>query len=152
MATPRVTSAARIIPAAASTIFDVLANPTNHPRFDGSGTVISAKAPPQRLALGSTFSMDMKKGVPYFTTNRVVEFEENRRIAWHHFSRLIWRYELEPVDGGTKVTESFDFSVPWGAVLRPLGYPGRIHASMDRSLARLADIAAEQVQGSPSES
>jgi hypothetical protein len=54
--------------------------------------------------------MDMKIGVPYKMTNTVVEFEENRRIAWQHFGGHIWRYILEPVDGGTKVTEQFDYN------------------------------------------
>ena len=31
---------------------------------------------------GSTFGMSMKVGIPYSMTNTVVEFEENRRIAW----------------------------------------------------------------------
>jgi len=43
------------------------------------------------------------------TRNRVVEFEENRRIAWHHFAQFVWRYELEEVEGGTMVTESFNY-------------------------------------------
>jgi hypothetical protein len=52
----------------------------------------------------------MKIGVPYKMTNTVVEFDENRRIAWQHFGGHIWRYILEPVDGGTKVTEQFDYN------------------------------------------
>ena len=61
--------------------------------------------------MGSTFGMSMKVGIPYSMTNTVVEFEENRRIAWeprlsgkifHRFGGRIWRYELEPVDGGTR--------------------------------------------------
>jgi hypothetical protein len=54
--------------------------------------------------------MNMKIGVPYKMTNTVVEFDENRRIAWQHFGGHIWRYILEPVDGGTKVTEQFDYN------------------------------------------
>ena len=54
--------------------------------------------------------MDMKIGVPYKMTNTVVEFEENRRIAWQYFGGHIWRYILEPVDGGTKVVEQFDYN------------------------------------------
>ena len=62
--------------------------------------------------------MSMKMGVPYSMVNTVVEFEENRRIAWQtrpdRFGQLvggrIWRYELEPVDGGTLVRETWDIS------------------------------------------
>ena len=42
--------------------------------------------------------------------NEVVEFEEGRRIAWRHFGGHVWRYILEPVAGGTKVTEQFDWT------------------------------------------
>ena len=31
-------------------------------------------------------------------------------IAWQHLGGHIWRYILEPVDGGTKVTEQFDYN------------------------------------------
>ena len=63
-----------------------------------------------RLTLGATFGMKMKLGVPYPIENTVVEFEENRLIAWRHMGGHRWRYELEPVDDGTKVTETFDWS------------------------------------------
>lgn len=60
----------------------------------------------------------MKMGIGYSMVSTVVEFEENRRIAWQSRSPLgllrplvggrIWRYELEPVEGGTLVKESWD--------------------------------------------
>ena len=49
-------------------------------------------------------------GFPYKITSTVVEFEENRRIAWCHWGKNRWRYELEPMDGYTRVTESADFT------------------------------------------
>ena len=90
-------------------IFELLANPRRHGEIDGSGTVQSARVnAPARLSMGATFGMDMKLGLPYRITNTVVEFEENKRIAWRHFGGHIWRYILEPVEGGTQVTEQFD--------------------------------------------
>jgi hypothetical protein len=65
---------------------------------------------PERLSLGAKFGMDMKIGLPYKITNEVVEFEEGRLIGWRHFGGHIWRYILEPVEGGTKVTEQFDWN------------------------------------------
>jgi len=44
--------------------------------------VIAAKETSQRLALGSKFGMRMKIGVPYSMVSTVIEFEENRRLAW----------------------------------------------------------------------
>ncbi len=97
------------VKAAPGAIFELLADPRRHGEIDGSGTVQNARInAPARLSLGATFGMDMKLGVPYRITNTVVEFEENKRIAWRHFGGHVWRYILEPVNGGTQVTEQFD--------------------------------------------
>jgi len=98
------------------------------------------KNAPVRLALGSTFSMHMKMGLGYVTRNRVVEFEENRRIAWHHFSHFIWRYELEEVTGGTMVTETFNYDKPWAFAIIAMGFPERNRAGMEGTLAQLESI------------
>jgi uncharacterized protein YndB with AHSA1/START domain len=133
----RTVSAERVINATPESIFSILANPARHAEIDGSGSVQGQKSTAGRLSLGATFSMDMREGIRYSTRNRVVEFEEGRWIAWHHMARFIWRYELTPVDGGTKVTETFDYSVPWGIALVPLGVPERNRVAMERTLERL---------------
>jgi uncharacterized protein YndB with AHSA1/START domain len=107
----KIVSVERFVSAAPGLIFEILADPRQHSKIDGSGSVKTAKvSAPSRLSKGAKFTMDMKIGVPYKMTNTVVEFEENRRIAWQHFGGHIWRYILEPVDGGTKVTEQFDYN------------------------------------------
>lgn len=107
----KVVSVTTIVPASADKIFDLLADPRRHHEIDGSGSVRdSLVSAPQRLFLGAQFGMNMKIGVPYKITNTVVEFEEGRRIAWRHFGGHIWRYILEPVEGGTQVTEQFDWN------------------------------------------
>ena len=107
----KVVSRSTIVPAPAQMIFDLLADPRRHGEIDGSGTVQSAQInAPERLSLDATFGMQMKMGLPYKITNTVVEFEENKTIAWRHVGGHIWRYILEPVDGGTKVTEQFDWN------------------------------------------
>jgi hypothetical protein len=106
----KIVSVERFISAAPGLIFEILADPRQHSKIDGSGSIKAAQiSAPPRLSLGAKFAMSMKIGVPYKMTNTVVEFEENRRIAWQHFGGHIWRYILEPVDGGTKVTEQFDY-------------------------------------------
>jgi uncharacterized protein YndB with AHSA1/START domain len=135
-------SVSRVIAASPESIFEVLTDPARHGEIDGSGMVQRARGESQRLELGSKFGMDMKMGVlPYRITNTVVEFEENRLIAWHHPGKHRWRYELEPVEGGTKVTETFDWStavIPKAIEL--MGYPKRHPASMEATLERLAAI------------
>ena len=107
----RIVSRSTIVSAPAQMIFDLLADPRRHSEIDGSGSVQSAQInAPERLSLNATFGMQMKIGLSYKITNTVVEFEEGKTIAWRHFGGHIWRYILEPVDGGTKVTEQFDWN------------------------------------------
>jgi hypothetical protein len=137
----RVVSAERVIPATPQQIFDLLADPSKHPIIDGSGTVKSAQENnPQRLSLGARFGMGMRIGLPYRITNKVVEFEENKRIAWRHFGRHIWRYELEGVDGGTRVRESFDYRKAISPQFLELsGYPRKHVANIEKTLQRLEE-------------
>jgi hypothetical protein len=84
--------------------------------------------------------MDMRLGVPYRITNTVVEFEEGRLIAWRHFGGHIWRYRLDPVAGGTKVTEEFDYRLALSPLaIELMGYPKRHGPEMERTLERLSD-------------
>jgi len=140
MSSSRSISVSRVIHAPASRIFDLLADPRQHVRLDGSGSVSSVKNAPDRLALGSTFSMRMKTGLGYVTRNRVVEFEENRRIAWHHFAMFVWHYELEEVEGGTKVTETFNYDKPWAFAIIAMGFPERNRSAMEGTLERLESV------------
>lgn len=135
-------SASRTIAAPAERIFDVLADPSRHHELDGSGSVQSARAgTPTRLTLGARFGMEMKIGIPYRITNEVVELEENRRIAWRHFGRHVWRYELEPTDGGTIVTETFDWTNARSRkMIELMGYPKKNLAAIEATLARLAAL------------
>jgi hypothetical protein len=99
---------------------------------------------PERLSLGAEFAMDMKQGASYKTMNRVVEFEEGRRIAWRHFSPHVWRYELEPQgEGRTKVTETWDLSqVPLPVrVFLNLAFKGRTQRGIEQTLEKLKAAA-----------
>ncbi|MDQ4070617.1 MAG: SRPBCC family protein [Actinomycetota bacterium] len=141
----RAVSGERVIAAPAERIFDVLADPSMHPAIDGTESVRAhLSGGGSRLTLGSEFRMDMRILAPYRVTNRVVEFQEGRRIAWAHFGGARWRYDLEPVEVGTKVTETFDWStatVPfYGLVIRLLGFPRRNKAGIERTLDRLAQV------------
>ncbi len=107
----KIVSHSVVVPAPAQDIFNLLADPRRHSEIDGSGSVKAARVnAPERLSLGAKFSMDMRIVLPYKMTNEVVEFEEGKQIGWRHFGGHIWRYILEPVEGGTKVTEQFDWN------------------------------------------
>jgi hypothetical protein len=139
----------RIIPADASAIFDLIADPARHREIDGSGTVRDSSTGSQRLQLGSKFGMKMKAGLPYSMVSTVIEYDENRRLAWqtttplpvlgHVVGGRIWRYELEPVEGGTRVRESWDITQEKvKALVRPLRNSTR--QSMEKTLERIEQI------------
>ena len=134
----RTVSVSRVIAAEPPAIFAVLVDPAQHSLIDGSGTVRQARDDHETLEMGSKFSMGMRMGVPYVIKNEVVEFEPDRLIAWRHIGHHRWRYRLEPVDGGTRVTETFDWSTarfPKGIEI--MGYPSKHPAGMERTLERL---------------
>jgi hypothetical protein len=106
--------------------------------------------PSEPLHLGSTFGMSMRAGVPYSMVNTVIEFEENKRIAWQTrppgvfgklFGGRIWRYELEPADGGTLVRETWDITEERGKQL-VRGAAKHTRESMEQTLDRIADLVA----------
>ena len=145
MANSQIVSDSITVDAPASTVFAILADPRQHARIDGGGSVQDLLSGPDRLSKGATFTVAMKLGVPYRIKNTVVEFEEDRRIAWRHFGGHRWRYELEPVgDGTTKVTESFDYSRydgPRAFLVKALGFPERNRKGIAGTLRRLKDAA-----------
>jgi uncharacterized protein YndB with AHSA1/START domain len=138
-------SASIEIAAPASRIFAVLADPRRHVEIDGSHMLQRCLGGPDRLILGSEFVMAMRLwGVPYRVRNRVVEFEENRLIAWRHFEPQHWRFQLQPTQSGTRVTETFDYSYwhPAGRLfLVALGWPRRNKPAITQTLELLAAAA-----------
>ncbi|MFI7103555.1 SRPBCC family protein [Streptomyces sp. NPDC050161] len=128
-----------VIAAPPSAVFSVLANPHRHADFDGSGTVKNAVSGPVRLGLDDTFKTAMKLfGVRYQIVNTVVEFEADRRIAWCHPGKHRWRYELEDVDGATRVVETCDFSTsPVRGLLVRTPWPRWNAEGIEKTLPRL---------------
>jgi len=146
----------RVIPAPPEKIWALVADPRRHKDINGNDTVRDAFDVPQQLALGSTFGMNMEFGGDYTMVNTVIEYDENRRIAWqarppaggsrwrHMFGGRIWRFELEPVDGGTRVRESWDvsqegtFGTRWLVRL----YGTKTKANMVKTLDRIEALTA----------
>ncbi len=129
-------SASATIAAPPSVVFAIVSDAHQHARIDGSGTVRKpTSGAPGRLALGSEFGMSMRRGAPYRITNKVVEFEQDRLIAWRHVGAHRWRYELTPTaDGGTAVTETWDLS----------GYGSLPRKALDRLFGTKTQAALEQ--------
>ncbi len=141
---PKKTAARIVIDSPAQQIFDLIADPRCHPLFDGSGTLQGSNSGPERLYLGAKFGMAMKIKVPYRITNRVVAFDESRKISWCHLMKWTWSYELKDLGAGrTEVTEIFDASdIPWLASkwLAATGSLARNPKWMAKSLVQLKAI------------
>jgi uncharacterized protein YndB with AHSA1/START domain len=146
-------SVERVVDAPAAQIFALIADAGKHSSFDGSGTVDHSKQPSQPLTLGSVFGMSMRGRpeslfLPYRTTNTVIEFEPDRRIAWKTtmgplglIGGRIWRYELEPVDGGTLIRETWDVSQDrQRPMLRMGSMPQQAEDGMRATLERIAAL------------
>ena len=145
-------SVERLIKAPAREIFALLADAGRHSSFDGSGTVDHASAQSIPLELGTKFSMRMRGRpetlfMPYTMSNKVVEFEPDRRIAWQPttFGGLvggrIWRYELTPTEDGTLVRETWDVSKDRQRPYLKMGsLPRQAEDGMTATLARIAAL------------
>lgn len=106
---PWLVGARIVIDAPAAKVFALVANPKMHPVIDGSKMVKGEMVGPEKLELGSIFWMKMHLGLPYLMKNKVVEFEQDKLIAWMPLARNIWRYEFKALDAHcTEVTEWMD--------------------------------------------
>ena len=147
-------SVERVIDAPADKIFALLADAGKHPIFDGSGTVERTTAPSLPLSQGTVFAMRMRGRpetlfLPYTMRNTVIEFEENRRIAWQPTTLggwvggRIWRYQLSPTDteSKTSVREEWDISRDkQKTLLRRGDMPQKAETAMRATLDRIADV------------
>lgn len=157
----RQVSVERTIAAPAAAVFAALTDPSTHAVTDGSGALrqVETATPTSRLRAGSVFVTPMSRRLRRLTRvdviqvavamlvrgrmrNTVVEFDENRRIAWRNFGRHVWRYELQPIDSAdpprTLVRETFDYATnltPW--LLEWAGFPAKNSRAMNQTLAAL---------------
>lgn len=141
----RVVSASRQIAAPAQRIFELIADPSRQPEWDGNDNLGQAAAGQRVRAVGDVFTMVLTKGG--VRENHVVEFEEGRRIAWlpapegERPPGHLWRWTLEPVDEThTLVTHTYD----WTNLTDETRIPRARATTEDKlraSLDRLAEVA-----------
>lgn len=141
----RIVTASREIAASPARIFELIADPSQQPRWDGNDNLLEA-SPGQRVrAVGEVFTMRLTMGS--VRENHVVEFVEGRRIAWRPAEvgqvppGHRWAWELTPLAASrTLVTHTYDWT--------DLTDEGRFAAArattadrLQASLARLAALA-----------
>lgn len=142
---PRVVHVERAVRAEPAAIFELIADPAHQPRWDGMDNLSEAAEGQRVRSVGDVFAMTLTSGS--VRHNRVVEFEEGRRIAWEPSEPdqdppgHRWRWELEPMaDGRTLVRQTYDWSA-----LADEGRLERARATtadrLQASLDRLAEAA-----------
>jgi uncharacterized protein YndB with AHSA1/START domain len=141
----KVVSASREIAAPADRIFELIADPSQQPRWDGNDNLAEARAGQRVQAVGDVFTMTLTLGA--VRENHVVEFDEGRLIAWRPSEPgqeppgHLWRWELEPVDDArTLVTHTYD----WTQLTDEKRMTRAQDTTADRlhaSLGRLAELA-----------
>jgi uncharacterized protein YndB with AHSA1/START domain len=111
----RVVSATRDIATSAEQLFELIADPSQQPRWDGNDNLTAASADQRVHAVGEVFTMTLTSGA--VRENHIVEFTEGRRIAWLPSEAgqkppgHLWRWELEPLDDAhTRVTHTYDWT------------------------------------------
>jgi uncharacterized protein YndB with AHSA1/START domain len=111
----RIVSASRAISASAERIFELIADPSRHPSWDGNDNLASS-APGQRVRrAGDVFKTTLTDGA--VRENHVVEFIEGSQIAWCPAEPRkqppghLWRWQLEQLNNTlTKVTHTYDWT------------------------------------------
>ncbi len=111
----RIISAPRAMSAGAERIFDLIADPSLQPSWDGNNNLASA-APGQRVRqVGDVFKTTLTNGA--VRENHVVEFIEGSQIAWRPAEPgkqppgHLWRWKLEPINSTlTNVTHTYDWT------------------------------------------
>jgi uncharacterized protein YndB with AHSA1/START domain len=141
----KVVSASREIAAPADKIFELIAEPSLQPRWDGNDNLAEGGTGQRVSAVGDVFTMTLTMGS--VRHNHVVEFEEGRLIAWRPSepgqepAGHLWRWELEPLsESRTRVTHTYD----WSQLTDEKRLPRARDTTADKLLAsieRLAELA-----------
>ncbi len=146
--TPRIVSASREIAASAEKIFALIADPSRQPAWDGNNNLAEAEAGQRIKAVGEVFTMRLRMGS--IRENHVVDFEEERRIAWKPAEvgkeppGHLWRWELQPLGSSrTLVTHTYD----WSELTDPNRLP-RARATTPEKLRASLDRLAAAAEGS----
>jgi uncharacterized protein YndB with AHSA1/START domain len=110
-----IVKATRAISASAERIFELIAEPSSQPSWDGNNNLASS-APGQRIHhVGDVFKTTLTNGA--VRENHVVEFIEGSKIAWcpaepgKQPPGHLWRWELNPINATlTSVTHTYDWT------------------------------------------
>ncbi len=140
----RVVTTSREIRARPDQIFELIADPSRQPEWDGNENLAAADPGQRVTAVGDVFAMTLTMGA--VRENHVVEFTEGRRIAWCPAEPgkppvgHLWRWEMVPIDDlRSLVTHTYD----WTDLHDETRFPRARATTADRldaSIERLATL------------
>ncbi len=153
-----------------STIYDQVADPTQMPRWSPENTGATTSAVGRTLRTGEVFDGSNKRGRARWHTECVVTAAEPGRLFAFDVRKIgparpiipgriaSWSYALEPVEGGTRVTETWtDLRTGWpdrvAAVFDKIATGGRLFSDFQRgniarTLAALKSDLEDHDEGS----
>jgi uncharacterized protein YndB with AHSA1/START domain len=140
---PRIAIASRELRATPNRIFELIADPSRQPEWDGNDNLAHA-APGQRVhSVGDIFTTTLTGGA--LRENHVVEFVEGQRIAWKPAEPgkapvgHLWRWELAPIDEArTLIVHTYD----WTELNDESRFGRARSTSMERLAASIDRLAA----------
>ncbi|RJK96306.1 SRPBCC family protein [Vallicoccus soli] len=150
-------SASRLVPALPDEVYALVSDVTRTPEWSPEVVSSTWDAPPGPGGPrpGDRFTARLRKGWARWSNRPVVvEADPGRTFAVSRTERgggtMVWRYDLVPVPGGTRVTLSYDVErpVPLGlhVALRVLlgvrDLRADLHANIETSLDRLERVLA----------
>lgn len=110
----RIVTVESTVRASPEAVFALLADPVCHIKWGSRDNLATAAGGQTITAIGDTFEVVLVSGVT--TVNTVVEFVQDRRIAWIPSpkdgdpSGQVWRWELTPGSAGTRVRHTYDWT------------------------------------------
>ena len=143
----------RVIDHSAADIFELLSNPENHARLDGSGFVRGDYKSDRIQQVGDVFAMDMEgehMGGEYRTENHVTGYAKDKLLAWQTAPAGTqppgweWVWELEPQGpDSTLVRHTYDWSkVTDKEILKKVSFPLVSEKQLEDALGNLAAAVA----------
>ena len=112
----KITSAERIVRADPAAVFELIADPAQHPRWDGNDNLAEAVEVSRITEAGQKFVI--RTTTDTLRENTVAEFEERRLISWlpadvdgEPFGQ-VWGWEVEPGEepGTSLVRHTYDWT------------------------------------------
>lgn len=143
----------RTIEAPAQSVFNVLTNPAEHVKLDGSGFIRSVDHGDRIQKVGQVFTMNMEgehMGGEYQTDNHVTGYVDDKLVAWQTAPAGTepkgweWVYELDAKGPNeTEVTLTYDWSkVTDKELLKKVHFPLVQEHALEESLQKLSELAA----------